>query len=194
MAPSIINFLKLSDSDHLDTWNHILHHWETHSLSTPRHVVENQRLLYKLIPDGSHSLNDVSCNGLQEELAIQTSAGRKFHPGGMYIMPVTQAKSPSTPVKPSIASPCNIATSSSMSMGSLVGSPHRFISHSPTVDSSSSSHTLKDNCSEPPSSSLPPSSLLAPSKRKRHTRARKTAKKLKKANEYKEVKEFPMNI
>jgi hypothetical protein len=47
-ATAVVDFLKLSPADHLETWNNVHKHWEMHQLCTPRCVTEDQRLFIDL--------------------------------------------------------------------------------------------------------------------------------------------------
>ncbi|KAF8530914.1 hypothetical protein JB92DRAFT_309979 [Gautieria morchelliformis] len=86
---AVVDFLKLSPSDHLETWNNVHNQWEMHQLGTPRRVTEDQCLLYRIAPDISSTLEDDECPGLAAEIALQPVMGKRKGTGEAYILPVT---------------------------------------------------------------------------------------------------------
>jgi hypothetical protein len=134
-ATAVVDFLKLSPADHLETWNNVHKQWEMHQLCTPRRVTEDQRLLYRFIPDMSSTLEDDECPGLLDEIAKQPVVGKHTRTGESYILPITPP-SPSTngntpyPTAP----PERIATSPTVAtFKPTVSTPKNYCAHVPNL-------------------------------------------------------------
>lgn len=74
--PSLITDLELTSESYLDAYNITSGHWEQHMVTTVRTVESEQRLLYKLRKTLLSGLADDECQGLSEELGLQSRRDR----------------------------------------------------------------------------------------------------------------------
>ena len=74
---SLVCILEITEDNCLKAWNPLLKHWETHVLTTSHQVVEQQRLLYKLVKNVTTLFDDTQCPGLEEEMAQQLTIGKR---------------------------------------------------------------------------------------------------------------------
>ncbi|KAF8526807.1 hypothetical protein JB92DRAFT_3108026 [Gautieria morchelliformis] len=123
---------------HLETWNPSDRQWELHSLSTSRHVSEDQRLLYKVILDSTSSISNDSCPGLAAKLALQPRVGKWTRTGEEYILPVPPTPPLLTPVlsTPILSTP--VSTPTATPAGSWSARSPSSSAHSPSPPSTKS--------------------------------------------------------
>ena len=70
--------IAADDYDYFLTWILSLNHWETHTLTTPWRVTEQQQLIYKLVRKMTVMFMDSKCPGLIEELNQQHHVAHSF--------------------------------------------------------------------------------------------------------------------
>ncbi|KAF8528629.1 hypothetical protein JB92DRAFT_3107151 [Gautieria morchelliformis] len=160
LAHKLVNEILIHADDAIETWIPAHQHWEQHSLETTRTVRENDRLLYKLIRTVTATIDDSACLGLEEELSIQHSLGKRK-------CRLDDLVSPTIPSSTATLSPSS-STSSALSSPLLASSrsptPHDraclfTLTLFPTSRSSTTSTSLSHNSgiSPPPSKRLRPS-------------------------------------
>ncbi|OAX36032.1 hypothetical protein K503DRAFT_867853 [Rhizopogon vinicolor AM-OR11-026] len=78
--PSVVSDLELTSASYLDTYNNATGNWEQHMITTVRTIETDQRLLYKLRKSLLSGLSDDECQGLAEELALQSKKKQAASP------------------------------------------------------------------------------------------------------------------
>ncbi|OJA21339.1 hypothetical protein AZE42_07117 [Rhizopogon vesiculosus] len=78
--PSVVSDLELTPASYLDTYNNVTGNWEQHMITTVRTIETDQRLLYKLRKSLLSGLSDDECQGLAEELALQSKKKQAASP------------------------------------------------------------------------------------------------------------------
>ncbi|KAK7040747.1 hypothetical protein VNI00_009653 [Paramarasmius palmivorus] len=75
--PSLVSDLALTESNYLDTYNHVTGRWDQHTITTTRVVETDQRLLYRIRQSLLQGLKEDECLTLDEELERQPKPQNK---------------------------------------------------------------------------------------------------------------------
>ncbi|KAF8580188.1 hypothetical protein K439DRAFT_1620004 [Ramaria rubella] len=77
VVTKLVQDLPITSDDYLQTWNNENGHWESHMLNTIHTVKIDERLLYKLTRKLLARIPDSECIGLDKELEMQHSNGKR---------------------------------------------------------------------------------------------------------------------